>query len=138
MKNTPPNRFLSVLQGWHYDDVMGSNKENTFRVYRLLRPPKLACFEGNGEFPTTEYVNHLERINKYNGIIDIFNHNNELSRVVGFQLEGCRGGQKRRRGGGQSGVQHCFNSRREVGKGRGNCLPAPQRFKKLQHENRNT
>ena len=93
---------------------MSANENNTFRVCKLLRPPKLAWFEASGDPPTSTYINYLGRINDYNIIIDEFNESNGFERVIGFHLEGCRGGRKRRGPGGQPGVQHCFTAWREV------------------------
>ena len=63
-----------MLQAWHYD-VMSANENNTFRVCKLLRPPKLAWFEASGDPPTSTYINYLGRTNNYNIIIDEFYNN---------------------------------------------------------------
>ena len=121
VQNTTPDRFKAVLKAWHFD-VMTANDNNTFRVCKLLRPPKLAWFEASGDPPTSTYINYLGRINAYNNIIDEFNESNGFERVIGFHLEGCRGGRKRRGPGGQPGFQHCFNAWREVRQGAEHCL----------------
>ena len=61
-------------------------------------------------------------INEYNNIIHKFNESKGFKRVIGFHLEGRRGGRKRRGLGGQPGVQHCFNAWREVRQGVEHCL----------------
>ena len=87
VQNTTPDRFKAVLQALHYD-VMSANENNTFRVCKLLRPPKLAWCEASGDPPTSTYINYLGRINDYNIIIDEFNESNWFERVIGFHLEG--------------------------------------------------
>jgi hypothetical protein len=67
--------------------------------------------EASGDPPTSTYINYLGRINAYNNIIDEFNESNGFERVIGFHIEGCRGVR------GQPGVQHCFNTWREVRQG---------------------
>ena len=101
---------------------MSANGENTFRVCKLLRPPMLAWFESSGDPPTSGYINYLDRINQYNQIIDELNESNGFKKVVGFQMEGCRGGRKRRGPGGKPVIQHCFNAWREVSRGVEHCL----------------
>ena len=70
----------------------------------------------------TSKINYLDRINEYNNIIDEFNKSNGFERVIGFHLEGCRGGRKRRGPGGQPGVQQCFKAWREARQGAEHCL----------------
>ena len=91
----------------------------TFRICKLLRPPKYAWFQGTP--PTPDYVNYLDRINAYNDIIGEFNWENGFDNVIGFSHEGCRGGRKRRPGG-RSQPQHQFSSWREVSQGHEHCL----------------
>ena len=59
----------------------------------------------------TSKINYLGRINEYNNIIDEFNKNNGFERVIGFHLEGCRGGRKRRGSGGQPGAFSIVSTR---------------------------
>lgn len=113
-----PNRFRTVLDGWLHD-VKAANPDNTFRICKLLRPPKYAWFQGTP--PTPDYDNYLDRINAYNDIIGEFNWENGFDNVIGFSHEGCRGGRKRR-SGGRSQPQHQFSSWREVSQGHEHCL----------------
>ena len=54
VQNTTLDRFKAVLQAWHLD-VMSANENNTFRVCKLLRPPKLAWFKSSGS-PISMYI----------------------------------------------------------------------------------
>lgn len=121
------DQFMGVVEAWNYE-VREVNRDSSFRICKLLRPPSLAWFPGDGEPPTPTYINYLTRINNYNQMIDEFNLKNGNQGVVGFHLEGCRGG------GGR--VRHNFNAWREVRMGRERCLhlSEPKRtsmFKKL-------
>ena len=109
-------QFLNILKAWHYD-VLSDNPSSTLRVCRLLRPPRLACFEANGPEPEG-YVNRLERLNRYNWEINIFNEGNGHQQVVGFHTEGMR----TTRTATGTRPRHHFNAWREVRDGREMCL----------------
>ena len=84
--------FMNPFHAWN-DEVISNNPTRTFRLCRLMRPPKMPRFERNGAYPTTGYVNlHIDKINEINAIIDSFNIQNGHTHVPGFQLEGCRAG----------------------------------------------
>ena len=71
-------------------------------------------------FANCSKINYLDRISEYNNIIDEFNKSNGFERVIGFHLEGCRGGRKRR--GLARCLQYCFNTWREVRQGAEHCF----------------
>ena len=81
-------------------------------VCRLPRPPRLAWFSGDGPEPDN-YTNYLNRINEINQRIDEFNFT-EGEETIGFQLSGCRGGQR--------GISHVWCQWREIEQGKKHCL----------------
>lgn len=125
--NLTTENYMGVVKAWNYE-VKEVNRDSSFRVCKLMRPPSLAWFPGNKEPPTPSYINYITRLNNYNQEIDEFNVENGNLGVVGFHLEGCRGG------GGV--VRHNYKAWREVRLGREKCLhlAEPKRvnmFKKL-------
>lgn len=103
--------FASGLMAWKHD-VIEAHPWNTLRVCRLPRPPRLAWFSGDGPEPDN-YTNYLNRINEINQRIDEFNFT-EGEETIGFQLSGCRGGQR--------GISHVWCQWREIEQGKKHCL----------------
>ena len=90
-----------------------------------MRPPKLAWFERNGAYQTTGYVNHIDKIDEINLIIDSFNLQNGHTHVPGFQSEGCRPGGSIRNAEGvvtRSMTKHQMSAWREYERGPEHCL----------------
>ena len=85
-------------------------------------------FKNNGDYPTQNYVNLLDRINEINRTIDNFNTENGFKDVVGFQNDGCKVGKLKTR--------HRFEIWREINLGKQYCLhlcdhERAQMFKRL-------
>lgn len=98
-------------------NVLEQNKSNTFTMARLMRPPKYAWFPNNGPEPKPhygKYINHLEKINDLNSLIDKLNKPNGHTGTLGFQNEGTRGHTKRDAEGNRiTTYRHMFNQWRE-------------------------
>ena len=112
--------FENTLNKWNFD-VLNLNPDNTFRVCKLLKPPKLAWLPGNGNPPTSTYVNYLDKIEEMNKTIHKINIYNGHSNVIGFGSEGIRASRKKD-GSGKKMLMHIFSSWREHRDGREKCL----------------
>ena len=79
-------------------DVLGQNKENTFCVIKLLRPPKFCWFPRNGMFPIVNgcrpYVNMLEKVDYLNNIIHKLNKPLGYKNQTSFEFLGLRSHKK--------------------------------------------
>ena len=94
-----PTAFMNPLHAWNVEDI-SNNPTSTFRLCRLMRPPKLAWFERNGAYPTTGNVNHIDKINEINALIDSFNLQKGHTHVPWVPVGGLQSrGQHQKRGG---------------------------------------
>lgn len=119
-----PTAIINIIKAWQHE-VVSLNGNNSFFVTKLMRPPKLAWFPKNGQAPSTSYVNHLDKINEINLLIDQFNNELYSFPVVGFQTEGCRSGGSRRALDGtiiSSKTSHNLKAWRELDQGPEFCL----------------
>lgn len=119
-----PDAFMQIVKAWHFE-VMALNEDNLFFFTKLMRPPKLAWFSRNGNLPSQDYVNYLDKINEINQAVDKFNEELHSFPVVGFQTEGCRsGGSKRALDGTMlvSKTAHNIKAWREADQGPQHCL----------------
>ena len=99
---------------------MSLNSKNTFRVCKLLKPPKLAWLPGNGPAPPG-HVNYLQKIEEINRCIHDLNISNGHFDVIGFGSEGIRKSRKRD-ADGKCMLMHKISSWREKDLGPEHCL----------------
>ena len=125
VKTTPVEDMTATLNRWYFE-LMDNNSSSTIRVCKLMRPPSLAWFAGNGPTPSAGYTNYLDKINIINGQIDHFNRLNSIDQVIGFSNEGCRAGKKRYRQG-EPAISHELSKWREVDQGAERCLHLNER-----------
>ena len=112
--------FEASLNKWNFE-LLNLNSENTFRVCKMLKPPKLAWLPGNGKPPTPHYVNYLDKIENMNDIIQKINLYNGHTNVIGFGSEGIRSSRSKD-ASGKKMKMHIFSSWREHRSGREKCL----------------
>ena len=113
VKKVEPEDFASVINLWNHE-LFEQHPGSTLRVCKLLRPPMLCWFPGNGPVPSPDYVNYMDRVNAINVLIDKYNEERGHGKVLGFACDGCRA----RRGR----MEHKFPDWREVDNGPAACL----------------
>ena len=97
---------------------MKQNPLNTFRIAELLRPPMFAWFPKDGEPPSREYVNYLDKIDNINKRLKLFNEDGGVTGMIGFSNEGCRSVRCRQKDGSMDNIkQHVFKDWRECERG---------------------
>lgn len=89
-------------------NVMDQNRENTFCVIKLLRPPRYCWFPRNGPEPILDgckpYINMLEKVNYINDVIHKLNNPLGYRGQTSFEYLGLRGHRKIK--DGETVVEH--------------------------------
>ena len=89
LTTSTPDEFLNKIAKWK-ENVMKQNPLNTFRIAELLRPPMFAWFPKDGEPPSRKYVNYLNKIDKINKKLKLFNEDGGVTGMIGFSNKECR------------------------------------------------
>ena len=107
-------------------DVLGQNKENTFFVIKMLRPPMYCWFPKNGKMPETRgsqpYVNMLGKVDSLNEVISKLNKPLGYTSQTSFEFLGQRGHKRTRDGQEVVEREHMLDRWREFDKGPARCL----------------
>ena len=107
-------------------DVLGQNKENTFFMIKMLRPPMYCWFPRNGVMPETRgsrpYINMLEKVDSLNDVISKLNKPLGYANQTSFEFLGLRGHKKTRDGQVVVEREHILEQWREFDQGPARCL----------------
>lgn len=120
VERTPISSIKSCLVNWSIE-LKELNDKNSFRVCKLLKPPKLVWLPGNVGSPPRNHVNYLNKIEEINSFIDGLNSTNGHPDMIGFGSEGIRKSRKRDESGQQL-LMHKLSSWREHARGPAHCL----------------